>query len=637
MSVPKVKCPSCGTEWAGPVVFCGECGTPITSGSQPAPSPGPSRPPRDTSPSQPGDRVARMPPAPAQTVPMPNAATVPLPPAQMPTAPTVPSPGAAPAKPIVKSPPGSTKTSEAKGAEAKGAEAKGAEAKGADPSRPTRPSDLETRRTVMGMPAAATTVVVPPPEPAKSGRRDAAPGKRSRKGSIRIPVEPTTSEETEKMLEALDAGFDSIVRPSEVPVIPITPSVVPEVPAPLSDRISAAPPVTAATSAATPAIAATPATAATPAATPAIAATPATAATPAATPAIAATPATAAPVAPPVTDASPTTATAPTTAAATAPAPEPTPPAASEAPSSEPEIAIAALAPAPDEATARAQHESDMAAVRALFSEMAVAHARPLRDFMIEVSWGDPTREWLDIAGPASSALRRAAEALEMPDLGAALDGFAAALDLAAGEASLGKDAKDLLLGAYGKLVELMPAAFALEGERGRREPVIVRSLLLQVSGVQKVAIDKIYAAGLTSLEMLYAAGPRELAETTGLDVELTARIHDRFQRYRREEAQLDPGKDRAAERAELRALTGDLARAHDEHEALTRAWSNDAAAGRARARKERGDVLLRIHVLLARMGEVDRLKALEKVPFAQKIRDLQAFLDEADRRASRP
>ena len=31
VSGPKAKCPSCGTEWEGPVVFCGECGSALFS------------------------------------------------------------------------------------------------------------------------------------------------------------------------------------------------------------------------------------------------------------------------------------------------------------------------------------------------------------------------------------------------------------------------------------------------------------------------------------------------------------------------------------------------------------------------------------------------------------------------------
>lgn len=510
MSVPKVKCLSCGSEWAGPVVFCGECGAVISA----APPSG-------------ADRVARVPPAPAIS---------------------------------------SAATPAGKGA-ARGGPRTGEAREG----RLSRPGEVgigaEARRTVLGMPAAVP--VTAPPESARGGRREAS--KKGRKSSANLPVPSSGAEETEKLLEALDAGFDSISRPSEADVVPITPSHVPELPAEIARE--------AAPDTEEPEI-----------------------------------------VISEVSERSPLL----------------DHPAAGVAqPAAGPRAGGDARAGV-DEETRRAQHESDMAEVRALFIEMAAMHARPLRDFMIEVSSGDPAREWLDVAAPATAGLRRACEALEMPDLGAALDGFSAALELAAGEASIHREVKDLLLGAYGKLTELMPAAFALEGERGRREPIIVRSLLLQVPGVHQVALDKIYAAGLMTLEMLFAAGAKELAETTGLDVALCARIHDRLQRYRREAAEIDPGRDRAAERGELSALLGELMGAHAEHERVASGWSKDDAARRARARKERNDVMLRVNVLLAHMGEVDRLKALEKAPFAQKIQILSSFLEEAQRKASR-
>jgi hypothetical protein len=415
----------------------------------------------------------------------------------------------------------------------------------AEGDRGSRPSDVDKRHTVLGMPVVKADSASPDAEPPRS-----KPGKKGRRGALVAPVE--AHDEHEKMLEALDAGFDSISRPSEAEVVTITPSTVPELPA----------------------------------------------------------------------EGAPAPPSDPVVTIASDPAPA--------------SFELGPVAPMLDEAARHAQHEADMAEVRALFTQMAVAHARPLRDFMIEVTWGEPTREWFDIAVPACAALKRAAEALEMPDLLAAMDGFAAAVELCQAEAKLDKDAREMLLGAYGKLTELMPAAFALEGERGRREPIIVRSLLLQVPGVQKVALDKMYAAGLTSLEMIYAAGARELAETTGLEPALCARIAERFERYRREIAAVDPSKDRAAERAELAELAAELERAHREHERLAAAWAPEAVAGRAQARKERNDVLLKINVLLAHMGEVDRVAMLEKAPFAQKIRDLTVYLEEAKRRASR-
>lgn len=473
MSDAKVTCPSCGREWDGPVVFCGECGASLTAGSSLLP----------------GDRAARVPPAPSSTTARPEYGPR-LQPQQ--EALLLSTAQIAPPTPVIK----------------------------------------ELRTTATGL----------QPGVQEHGRT----GRRSRRGIVSAtPVEPAPRPaepvvtETRKMLEDLDAGFDAIVRPSEGPevsVVSITPSSISELPA--ASEVAVVP---------------------------------------------------------------------------SAPAPEPEPP-----------------APAPE------HHDAEMAEVRALFVEMAPPYARPIREFMIEVSWGDPTKEWLDVAAPAASALRSAADTLEMFEHRAAFEGLLAALGRVASKSALEREAKEDLLGAYQKLIELMPEPFALEGERGRREPLIVRSLLLQVPGMHKVVLDKIYAAGLGSLEMLYKAGAKELAETTGIELDVAARVCERVQRYRREAAELDPGKDRARERAELERLTAELARHHEEHERLAAAWSNEAMATRARVRRARADTLLQITVLLARVGEVDRVNQIEKLPFQQKIRELSRYVEEAKRQAAR-
>jgi hypothetical protein len=255
---------------------------------------------------------------------------------------------------------------------------------------------------------------------------------------------------------------------------------------------------------------------------------------------------------------------------------------------------------------------------------------------MIEVAWGEPTREWLEVAVPATQALRSAASAVELPSVDKALEGYQTALELAMGEPTVTGEVRELLAGAYARLIEAMPTVFALEGELGRREPIIVRSLLLQVPGVKHVAIEKLYRAGINALEVLYTARAKDLAEATGLDVEIAAAICERFQRYRREVAELGPGKDRAKERAELTALAADLARQHEEHENAAGDWTPDGKARRNRARKERNDTLVRIDLLLAHMGEIDLSRTIAKVPFHTKIRDLYRFLDEANQRAGR-
>ena len=560
MSGPKARCPSCGTEWDGPVVFCGECGTPVASAGAT------------------GDRAARPPPRAHTFVGvLPGVPVSPstAPPIERRTvmgmtavnaaSPTLLSPIAPPedgkpkdgARPSVRSSSGKkgrrgSATGEAAVESSPAPRVLVEVPMAAPPSAETPHIEVNSLSDVEAHDAGWTTADAPAPasppveaapptqelaieasgDVAAGGAEpqppaEAAPSRAAPRAHPSVP--PLEAAEEQRLLDDLDAGFDSIVRPSE----PVDPEAWLDK---LDDgRWTPEPPA------------------------------------------------------------------------------EPT---------------------AAGSAARAARHEADMAEVRDLFAGIAVAYARPLRDFMIEVAWGEPTKEWLDVALPAAVALRRAAAAVELPEVDTALEGYCTALELAGGESSLNREVREMLTGAYGRLVEAMPGVFALEGERGRREPIIVRSLLLQVPGVRKVAIDKLYAAGINGLEVFYAARPRELAEATGLEIALTAAICDRFESYRREVAELSPGKHRERERAEVGELTDDLARHHEAHEGAAASWAADAAARRAEARKDRAETALRIDVLLAHMGEVDLLHALAKLPFQQKIRELKRYLDEAKQKA---
>ena len=48
--------------------------------------------------------------------------------------------------------------------------------------------------------------------------------------------------------------------------------------------------------------------------------------------------------------------------------------------------------------------------MRELFAELAANHMRHVRDFMIDVKWGEAPREWIEICVPAVTSLKRAAE-----------------------------------------------------------------------------------------------------------------------------------------------------------------------------------------------------------------------------------
>ncbi len=278
---------------------------------------------------------------------------------------------------------------------------------------------------------------------------------------------------------------------------------------------------------------------------------------------------------------------------------------------------------------------SDLNEVRALFAELSAHHMRSVRDFMIDVKWGEATQDWLPVCEPAVRSLHRAAERLEIADLSVALQNFGDALaDANKPEAADGKtlttETRDKLLASYDKLIELMPQAFALEMDRSQREAVILQSLLLQIPDVRKVTIDKLYAANLTSLDVMFIASVDEIVQTTGIEKWLAQRIVDRFQAYRHEMKAGGVDATRSGEHDKLTLLAGELKTQHAAFEDASAAWMGDAAARRKQMRQARHATLLQIKVLLARLGEVDRLQAIERLPFEQKITELEAYLESA-------
>lgn len=276
----------------------------------------------------------------------------------------------------------------------------------------------------------------------------------------------------------------------------------------------------------------------------------------------------------------------------------------------------------------------DLGPVRELFAELAANHMRHVRDFMIDVKWGEAPREWLEICVPAVTSLRRAAGRLEIPDLAESLDAFGAGLRSALASSEPGRtitgSTKEALLECYQKLVDILPAAFALDRDKSQREAVIIQSLCLSVPDVRKVTIDKLHAAGLTSLATLFDAKAEEVSQVAGIPIALAARIVERFQEYRRELANASPQDARAAERERLAALTTQLKEQHLGYEEAANGWTPDAKAKKRDLFRGREETWLAISLLLARFGEVERLQGIEKVPFAARIAQLTDYLEEA-------
>ncbi len=270
----------------------------------------------------------------------------------------------------------------------------------------------------------------------------------------------------------------------------------------------------------------------------------------------------------------------------------------------------------------------DMLEPQALFAQIAATQTRPIRDFMVELKLGEASREWVRVCMPGVKSLRKSAQEMGLPELAKALDGYLAALELADTHESavVTSAAKDLITGAYQDLHAQLPGAFSLEEDGDRREPIIVQSLLAQIPDVRKVALDKIYAAGLTALSAFYVAKPSDIAEATGLPLDLCQRICERFQRYRRQISEMPPDADRTAEHkklAELTTLLGNLNAAYEGRGVVGAAKTPD----KKQIRQERNETMLEITVLLARLGEVRRVELLERLPFERKLEELERYL----------
>jgi hypothetical protein len=271
---------------------------------------------------------------------------------------------------------------------------------------------------------------------------------------------------------------------------------------------------------------------------------------------------------------------------------------------------------------------ADQAAVRATFEDLSVAHVRPLRNMLIDLKWGEPLAAWLDLARPALKSLRKMAEQVEMSDLVKAIDGFSTALDKAAqaGAAPI-EQTREPLLAAYAPLVKALPRAFELEGERDRREPIIVQSILRQVAALEPLMVQRLYAVGLGRLDTLLKATAEEIAVVADLPASVASAVVAKVQELRRG---ADGAADVANTRRAVQPLVRSLETSQHAYEKAAAGWSPEAVSKKRRYRREREQTFLQIKVVLARAGEVDLVQRMDTHSFARRIEELERYLREA-------
>ncbi len=286
--------------------------------------------------------------------------------------------------------------------------------------------------------------------------------------------------------------------------------------------------------------------------------------------------------------------------------------------------------------TGRAGSEFDSSEVRILFDQIAVDHARPVRDFMVEVKLGEPPKSWIAFCRPAVKSLERSARGMDLAPLAGALEGFMSALDLAESESGseglVREQARQMLIDAYSDLIARMPQAFGLESESNEREAVIVHALLAQVPGLHALGRDRLYEAGMTSLALYFVAKARDLVDAARLDPSVADRIVERFAGYRREASALVPDDGRAVELSRLEALADILERSVESYEEASSSWGAGSGALRKELRRARADASAQVRLLLARLGELDLCAATDALTTTAKVASLRAFIADARR-----
>ena len=273
-----------------------------------------------------------------------------------------------------------------------------------------------------------------------------------------------------------------------------------------------------------------------------------------------------------------------------------------------------------------ATDEATQAEIQRLFSQIAAHHSAQIRDFVLELSHGDTTRQWAELCAPAVGALKRAAATIKHDRLVIALEEYERALRTALRSnlpTITGEYRRSLMVG-YDRLKEVLPAAFDIRSDRDRREPVIIDSLLRQVPGMHALCIDRLYAAGVTSLTAFYRARPSDLCATAGIDPDVARAIVEHFEAYRIEREQSAPDRGRKSERNELRSIIDMLAQRDREYR---EAEENEDRRRKRELRNERNALVQRLDLLLAQLGEVDLVNELKRIPVDRKIKRIDRWL----------
>ena len=272
--------------------------------------------------------------------------------------------------------------------------------------------------------------------------------------------------------------------------------------------------------------------------------------------------------------------------------------------------------------------EQAEAAVQELFIQIAANYATPLKGFMFELQRGTASKNEIELSRPVLDGIRGAIEIMNLPQAVQRIsdldDGLL--LALSSNERLVNGALRLRILSSYEALVRIMPEAFRLGDEGEKREDIIIKSLLKQIPRLGCVTLEKLYRAGLGSLDALCLANKEDLAAATGVSGRICELICDKVAQHRQELGTLPDDAAQSVWRGRLAAVANSL---RDEIDAARAPNGSPAwpTSEEQRRRNQRQLYFLKITVILAEMGELELLGRMHKVSFKRRIQILDEYL----------
>ncbi len=284
------------------------------------------------------------------------------------------------------------------------------------------------------------------------------------------------------------------------------------------------------------------------------------------------------------------------------------------------------------------------AEARELFASIAEQYVRPVTDFASELARGDASREWITICLPSIRMLLSSSRSMQLDDVVPLLSSFEEVLqDCEKTDAPvIGGAEREGLLREYRRISEVLPNVFEMpdveqevgeeEGEPQIAEGLLILSLLKQVPEVGRVTLDKLFAAGFTSLDVLFAANPPDIVRTANVSERVATKVCDKIREYQREresERMVASGEYRIASWEKLADLVDRLEDHHKRFRQAAREWGAERWIETKRLhRRAREHVALRIEVVLLELGQAAVVEKLQRLPFDGRIKLLRECLD---------